>query len=356
MWVNLSLIFVVSVIVYLLGDGHFRALRELHEKMQNYDIQTAELWDENDREFLLSVVEELFHDVSQPRVSAGEEKGLTLGQLLHKLNPFSHSPPSQTKIESENSLSAAEIVVRDPQDEPVVSDHPSPEIQQSNSMHSSSIQQPNSSIPASSEAPSRGNEESWNDLSESAAKSEAQSAADEVQDHLSGSGVTIDVVEVDQVKVVLPTKGLEAFNLALKTHVPRQLPLSGMRSWKLLGYKAALLIYGCTYITTLFDKWSWRSAGNAGIGSGQSPASSGPPARLLQPTTRPCSRETGARFECEDPNDPSNCACCEEVEGGWTATAECQATCDRPWHTNVCDGTFFDNRNQHHSKFTNFCV
>ena len=361
MWVNLSLIFVVSVIVYLLGDGHFRALRELHEKMQDYDIQTAELWDENDREFLLSVVEELFRDVSQPRVSAGEEKSLTLAQLLHKFNPFSHSPPSQTKIESKSSLYATEIVVRESQDEAIVCDLVNPrlpDMQQSNSsVPPSSVQQSNSSIPASSEtpgsvpasseAPSRGNEESWNDLSESAAKSEAQSAADEAQDHLSGSGVTIDLVEVDQVNVELPTKGLEAFNLALKTHVPRQLPLSGMRSWKLLGYKAALLIYGCTYITTLFDKWSWRSAGNAGIGSGQSPASSGPPARLLQPTTRPCSRETGARFECEDPNDPSNCACCEEVEGGWTATAECQATCDRPWHTNVCDGTFFDNRIQH---------
>jgi hypothetical protein len=354
---------IVTVIVYILGDGHFRALQELRVKMENYDVTTAELHDEKDRQFLLSVVEELFRDVSQPRVSAGEEKSLTLAQLLHKFNPFSHSPPSQTKIESKSSLYATEVVVRELQDEAIVCDLVNPrlpDMQQSNSsVPPSSVQQSNSSIPASSEtpgsvpasseAPSRGNQESWNALSESAAESRA---ADEAEDALSGktlsgSAVAIDSCvgslfsEVDQVNVQLPTKGLEAFNLALKTHVPRQLPLSGMRSWKLLGYKAALVIFGCTYLTTFFDLWCWRAAGMPD-----------PTSRMLQSTTRPCSRETDARFECEDPNDPSNCACCEEVEGvidsiSWIATAECQASCDRLWYTRVCAGTFFDNRNQH---------
>ena len=186
---------IVTVIVYLLGDGHFRALQELRVKMENYDVTTAELHDENDRQFLLSVVEELFRDVSQPRVSAGEEKGLA--QLLHKFNPFSHSPPSQTKIESKSSLYATEIVVRESQDEAIVCDLVNPrlpDMQQSNSsVPPSSVQQSNSSIPASSEtpgsvpasseAPSRGNQESWNALSESAAESQA---ADEAEDTLSG--------------------------------------------------------------------------------------------------------------------------------------------------------------------------
>ena len=54
--------------------------------------------------------------------------------------------------------------------------------------------------------------------------------------------------------------GIAAFNAALKKHVPKQLPLSGMRSWKLFGYQTAVLVFGCMHITAFYDLWSWRSA------------------------------------------------------------------------------------------------
>ena len=54
--------------------------------------------------------------------------------------------------------------------------------------------------------------------------------------------------------------GIAAFNRALKKHVPKQLPLSGMRSWKLLGYKTSILVFGIKDITAFYDLWSWRAA------------------------------------------------------------------------------------------------
>ena len=56
--------------------------------------------------------------------------------------------------------------------------------------------------------------------------------------------------------------GLEVFNRELQTRVRRQLPVTGMRSWKVIGYVTAVLVHGCTNVLDYFDDWGYAQAGD----------------------------------------------------------------------------------------------
>ena len=66
--------------------------------------------------------------------------------------------------------------------------------------------------------------------------------------------------------------GLAAFNRTMKTYAPQQLPLRGIRSWKLLGYVAAVLVFGVTDVIVNFDDWGF--AGDGGTNFANQPSSS----------------------------------------------------------------------------------
>ena len=65
-----------------------------------------------------------------------------------------------------------------------------------------------------------------------------------------------------------PTPGIRAFNQALKNHIPRQLPVQGLRSWKLFGYVPAVLTFGYENIVTFYDFWAWDHSGQSPVDEG----------------------------------------------------------------------------------------
>ena len=72
------------------------------------------------------------------------------------------------------------------------------------------------------------------------------------------------------------SRGILAFNNAVQTLVPQQLPLSGMRSWKLFGYLTAALVFGTIELMQFLDLWAWAVDDQSSLGpSGGAP--SGPP-------------------------------------------------------------------------------
>ena len=51
---------IFSTLLFLLGQNHFRALRSLKDTVNNYDIRNASLSNPADRDFLLTIVDDLF--------------------------------------------------------------------------------------------------------------------------------------------------------------------------------------------------------------------------------------------------------------------------------------------------------
>ena len=47
--------------------------------------------------------------------------------------------------------------------------------------------------------------------------------------------------------------GIAKFNAAVRKHVPEQLPVAGIRSWKLLGYVATVIIFSYSEIILFYD-------------------------------------------------------------------------------------------------------
>ena len=64
--------------------------------------------------------------------------------------------------------------------------------------------------------------------------------------------------------------GLAAFNHSVKVNVRDQLPTTGIRSWCIIGYKAAVLVGALASLQyralcDFHDFWAWRQTGDSGV-------------------------------------------------------------------------------------------
>ena len=54
-------------------------------------------------------------------------------------------------------------------------------------------------------------------------------------------------------------EGIDKLNELLRYHIPRQLPVTGLRSWKLFRYISAVIAFGYENIVWFYDSWAWHT-------------------------------------------------------------------------------------------------
>ena len=155
----------ITTLCFWLGEKHFRAVRELREKLSNYDVRTAQLAVKADKEFLLRIVNELFRNDSE--IVQGNMRAST--PMIR--DRARNSSQSANNIAAESTFTEVEVVEETTEDEEYA--------------------------------------------------------------------------------------GVKAFNAAVRKYVPAQLPVDGVRSWKLLSYTTAILTIDNRDVVRHFDIWAY---------------------------------------------------------------------------------------------------
>ena len=234
---------VVTIAVFYFGSLHFRTKENLRKILLNYDVTKAQLSDEDDREFLLSVVDDLFTDIP---VAADIGTG---AQAPAPPNISQKSKSSVSEFTIDASHRDDEQGVVDIQEPAAGSNAPGTVLPPAAAETTAGAQvltvlNP-PTVPEHSSAVSKQETCDYDYVDESLAE------ADPPAHNLSGPPVT-------RVGPMCERPGIVAFNHAVKTQIPRQLPTEGLRSWKVFGYMAALLAFGYQDIVITYDLWAWN--------------------------------------------------------------------------------------------------
>jgi hypothetical protein len=178
-------------LIFFLADRYYRGLRQLRERLINFDVANTKLTSERDRPLLLSIVNELFEGRRSPQPVEETQNAAPvldpseLGQTLHAHILTSQASPSTQQEEVEEPISSFE---------PSQSSLEVPSLQASN-------------------------------------------------------------------------RGLESFNRSVKVNVQNQLQLSGIKAFRLVGYRMAVLIGGVWIACNYFDSWGFIDTGNLDSGT-----------------------------------------------------------------------------------------
>ena len=184
---------VVDICFFILGQRYLRDQATLRRTIATYDVRKAQLSDAKDRDMLLKFVDELFR---KPICTSSDSL-----QNNHAL---------QNGCSTDASLSDATSRREDQRHQDYVDEHQDG-LRRYSTRNADANQNLNSNV-------------------ENVPKSSTDANLQ---------------------------KGLEAFNKLVQERVPKELPVTGMRSWKVLSYIPAVLVYATKGLCYMYDVYSY---------------------------------------------------------------------------------------------------
>jgi hypothetical protein len=275
LWFGYICICFLSTTTYLLADRYYRALGTLRSTLANFDVANTNLGVESDRVLLLNIINQLFTnqgvddrvaDVDgapvadaphpdgdlSPHTSKAHEVAQQVAHLIASHHPqgqeetlsAQHNQP-EAHTAQEEFLSAQHNPTKfhTPQEEFFSAEH------NQTKFHTPAPDQPEAHTPAHDQAEAH--------TVQVGPRSDSHMIA--TQQSISGRAR----------RKSLPSSGLAAFNLSVRTDVYNQLPISGIRAWNIYGYCMSVLIYGTWLAFNFYDSWGFINPKDEAETSGQ---------------------------------------------------------------------------------------
>lgn len=221
-WCELVAFFIISQLIFIFGQKHFRAMDHMREVIESYDCRKAKLAVPEDRAVLLGFVNNLFKSEDPRRSSLTQSS---------RANSQHSGRPSTVPSTISNPVSTFSDSASNPA---------SPK---------STIMSPSSrASPASASSRRTGRRRSLDNY----------------------DGIDDDDQEA----------GILRFNRAVQQRVPDQLPMRGLKSWKVMSYQAAVISLSSRHIFTNLDVLAYEGFSltfaytTAGIAGGATDTSS----------------------------------------------------------------------------------
>jgi hypothetical protein len=279
-WIKWVVSVFLAIFLFFLGDMHFRAVRALREDFKNYDVRNAKLACQSDAIFLLRIVDDLFRGDdnvdSVPSDTVLLKKGTA---LLVDVTPENASDENDS--EEKNPKESGE---RGPAGEMTSSRYLNASGAWNGKeawMHADPAMPAHPELVHMIEERQRADpnfKECWGQFCDSYCEGITDPCRHpganvihflQMQGHLPKNQIPVGSPRSSKRASRKKSRdaqasGILAFNESLKTQIPRQLPVRGLRSWKLFGYVAAVLIYGVQDSLSFFDLWAYPNTSSDG--------------------------------------------------------------------------------------------
>ena len=252
-WTILCVHLFATIVVYALGERHFTALYEMRNTISNYDVNDAQLSVDADRDFLLNIVDDLFSDAPVEKVKVDDpppgRRDLADGEVVEadgvEGDVWDDDAQEPLEVEAVEVVDASEPLVHAGVDGDGDPDVQSPARQ---------------SIAADGQLLLDDHTTEGHVQDGHATQGTPRAGSTSEAPHACCSrGTTSEAAPAPH------SSGILAFNHAVQTLVPQQLPLSGMRSWKLFGYLTAALVFGTIELMSFLDTWAWAVVENSNV-------------------------------------------------------------------------------------------